>query len=657
MKGKGLIVLAAFVALLLLAPACNKRRSKKKHAPEITRLDPNTGGEGDVTLIEGRYFSTNVLANQVLFTSAGSTVEATVLLARSDVLTVLVPTGTDTGPVKVVVSGRDSNELIFTAIKNPKITRLVPDFGPEGALVTIQGRHFGPLRQDNLITFDGVPTPALTVLPSELTCFVPPGAVSGNVQVMVGPDTSNAVYFEVTTPRLYSVQAFYGVVGSAIVLSGENFSPDPAENIVRIAGVQSPVQFASSFGDSLSIAVPPAARTAEVTVEVAGGRGITNGMPFCLEVVQQPPTPSISALSAISGAVGDPILIVGVNFSPNAADNVVRFNGTIAPSLSGSDTTLNTEIPVGATTGPLTLEIGGLVATWALPFTVTTPPPPSPGLIEIVPPMGAEGDFVTIIGTDFSPDRRSNRAFFNGVEAEIFGSSANAMLVRVPLTSSGPVTVNVAGQPSAGGLPFTVTGLAATNGTFTCFGQSLVAPTDSVIFVIDISGTMSWRCCNGSGVFTDRFGSLVTSATRLDLVKDRTAAAIDALPSGFQFNIFVYDCGPLSWQPSMQIADATNKADAINNFLTSLVPSGSSDTGISVAAALAAEPTNRTILLVSDGSPSCGPTSLASHLCEIRTANTQRAQVHTFAVDGFGDFQIFMQDVADLTGGTYNVAN
>lgn len=357
-KGKGLFLVAAMLLLPILAASCKKSHSKRK-PPRIDSIErvtvrsypPDWGLEGDVVRIDGGNFSVSVSANTVTFEGLG----ATVLLAKGNQLTVFVPVGTNAGvvPVKVAVGTLESNEVDFTILQLPTITALVPDFGPKGALVTIQGRYFGILPDDNIITFPDqadplnmrVQSPTLSATPNELTCFVPPEAATGDVTVEVTPDVSDPVRFTVTTPRL-------------------------------------------------------------------------------------------------------------------------------------------------------------------------------------------------------------------------------------------------------------------------------------------------------------------------DLVKDRTAAAIDSLPTtNFFFNVIAFDCQARAWSPNLMQATSQNKSDAINLFVNTLLPSGSSNTGLGGAAGLATDSFNRTVTLVSDGLPTCGPTSAAAHLCEILTANTQGAQIHTFAVQGFGEFVTFMQDMATLTGGTYNAAN
>ncbi|MCZ6479850.1 MAG: hypothetical protein O6929_05550, partial [candidate division NC10 bacterium] len=45
--------------------------------------------------------------------------------------------------------------------------------------------------------------------------------------------------------------------------------------------------------------------------------------------------------------------IFGVGFSPTLSQNQVSFNGTSAPVTASTDQTITTEVPAGATTGPI----------------------------------------------------------------------------------------------------------------------------------------------------------------------------------------------------------------------------------------------------------------------------------------------------------------
>jgi YD repeat-containing protein len=74
------------------------------------------------------------------------------------------------------------------------------------------------------------------------------------------------------------------------------------------------------------------------------------------------------------GPVTTKVTIQGQGFSPTPADNIVRFNGTSAAVTAATATTLAVTVPTGATTGPISVEVGGATTTSSQNFTVTKAP-------------------------------------------------------------------------------------------------------------------------------------------------------------------------------------------------------------------------------------------------------------------------------------------
>ena len=98
---------------------------------------------------------------------------------------------------------------------------------------------------------------------------------------------------------------------------------------------------------------------------------------------------SVSALAIFSftpqqGPVTTKVTIQGQGFIANPIDNVVRFNGTSAGVLSATASTLVVTVPIGATTGPISVQVGANTATSSQNFTVTNAP-----LIMAVSPNAA----------------------------------------------------------------------------------------------------------------------------------------------------------------------------------------------------------------------------------------------------------------------------
>lgn len=83
--------------------------------------------------------------------------------------------------------------------------------------------------------------------------------------------------------------------------------------------------------------------------------------------------PTISSFNPSSGLVGSTVVITGTNFSTVPANNTVRFNGTPATVTASTSTSITVTVPIGATTGLISVVVGGLTANSGTSFTVTSP--------------------------------------------------------------------------------------------------------------------------------------------------------------------------------------------------------------------------------------------------------------------------------------------
>ena len=101
-----------------------------------------------------------------------------------------------------------------------------------------------------------------------------------------------------------------------------------------------------------------------------------------LPIPRQTPftTPTITGLTPETGAAGDVVTITGSGFTNAYA---VGFGGTRASFSVGSDTSITASVPVGATTGGVSVSTMGGAATSPDTFTVeSTGPPPPPALVQ-----------------------------------------------------------------------------------------------------------------------------------------------------------------------------------------------------------------------------------------------------------------------------------
>jgi len=84
------------------------------------------------------------------------------------------------------------------------------------------------------------------------------------------------------------------------------------------------------------------------------------------------PSPTIASFTPTTGNAGTSVTITGTNFSTTLAENIVRFNGTTATVTSATATSITTTVPANASTGKITVEVAGKIATSASDFNVFT---------------------------------------------------------------------------------------------------------------------------------------------------------------------------------------------------------------------------------------------------------------------------------------------
>lgn len=82
-------------------------------------------------------------------------------------------------------------------------------------------------------------------------------------------------------------------------------------------------------------------------------------------------SPSVTGINPASGPVGTVVTITGTNFNTTPASNTALFNGTQATVTAATATSLTVTVPVGATTGAVSVTTASGTATSAGTFTVS----------------------------------------------------------------------------------------------------------------------------------------------------------------------------------------------------------------------------------------------------------------------------------------------
>jgi YD repeat-containing protein len=136
-----------------------------------------------------------------------------------------------------------------------------------------------------------------------------------------------------------------------------------------LAQGNSPVQYAYDDLGRLTRVVDQNGNTATYHYDAVGNllsisrttQPANNG----LAIVSFSPQKGYSGLTSVT--------IQGQGFSPTASADVVQFNGTPATVTSATASALTVTVPSGATTGPISVTVGGVTATSDTNFTILPP--------------------------------------------------------------------------------------------------------------------------------------------------------------------------------------------------------------------------------------------------------------------------------------------
>ena len=243
----------------------------------------------------------------------------------------------------------------------PSIAGFAPSSGPTGTTVTITGAQFTGATE---VAFGGTSAQSFSIdSDTQITAVVAVGTVTGNVTVTNPGGTATSAHpFVVVAPRplIYTLSPGQGLPGSTVTILGQNLSGASA---VTFGGVPA-ISFSSSNG-SVTATVPGAALTGHIAVTTPGGTATSTGIYTVIPLVA--PTPTITSFSPSGGIHGVQVRIRGTGLTGATS---VKFNGKPASFTVQNDTTILATVPIGATTGPITVTTPGGSAASGASFTI-----------------------------------------------------------------------------------------------------------------------------------------------------------------------------------------------------------------------------------------------------------------------------------------------
>lgn len=295
--------------------------------------------------------------------------------------------------------------------------------GPPGASTTVNW-SVDESAAGGTIGTDGTYTAPLTPGTFHVTAIAQAnGANSARATVTV---TASA-------PTIASFSPPSGYVGALVNLTGTNFI---GVTSVKFNGASGPVSALIGVVTTTTIQtqVPPNATSGHITVTAIGGTATSAENFIVTTSVGGSEAPTIATVTPPTASPGQPVDIAGTYFS---SPLTVKFNGTVATVSYFTETQILTSVPLGATSGPLTVTTSKGTATYPS-FTVV---PPAPTLSGFSPDHGLPGDPITLTGTDLLTTRSVK---FGGAEASFQVSDNEHVVAMVPSDApTGLVTISL----------------------------------------------------------------------------------------------------------------------------------------------------------------------------------------------------------------------
>lgn len=413
-------------------------------SPVVQSFSPGEGAPDSSITIKGANFAGTT---QVSFNG----VPAYPFTLVSDAqIVAYVPQLASSGPITVTNNqGTSAPNGDFTVTPAPAITSFAPPQGGLGQPVTISGENFSGA---TLVTFGTNSIAAAFTVQSatQITASVPAGAVNGPIRVTTPGGTAIATdpVFTVQSsapPANLSFAPTSGGPATEVTISGVNFTGTTSVTFNKIPAAPYTV-----LSDTKIVAYIPADASSgpvAVTNNTNPASGPTQtSQPFTIY-----PAPVIDNINHSEDYAGAPISIYGENFEGATlvtfgTNRIAAEPFTVEHDELGD--TIETTVPLGAVSGPVSVTTEGGMAVSSSSFRVLSSAPPEE--ITFSPAAAPTGASVTINGGNFTG--AIGVTFSNEVSANSWQVvSDTEITARVPQgATTGPIKVeNTAGDAAS----------------------------------------------------------------------------------------------------------------------------------------------------------------------------------------------------------------
>jgi uncharacterized repeat protein (TIGR01451 family) len=323
----------------------------------ITGFNPANGCIGDTIVISGDGFYNAQGTGTVSFN--GTYVQAGDYISWSGgQISVLVPPGATSGAVKVSNScGNIDTQNGFT-VDPVNISGFNPASGCPGTTVTINGGCFEDVQGGGSVTFNGTAAASyISWSNTQILVTSPAGAGTGVIRVTIDGgdwDESGSTH-AVGVPTITGFSPSTGCAGDTLLISGLCFGFPQGTGTVDFNGtLVLGGEYISWEESQVMVMVPPGFSTGQIQVVTPYGESDLSGSNF-----NAPSAPNITGFNPSPICPGSTLTINGSGFEAvQGTGKVVLFNNlVITPGdyVSWSDAQIEVVVPLGITTGPVTV--------------------------------------------------------------------------------------------------------------------------------------------------------------------------------------------------------------------------------------------------------------------------------------------------------------
>ena len=457
-------------------------------------IDKTTGPVGTVVNLQGEGFAKSEYIDINYFHNPANSIPINNLISGSDhvgsdgkfKLSFAIPESTN-GKHNIVVQGASSlasETLEFTVTPSVMLNK---SSGRGGDNVIVYAKGF--LRSSNMDIFignikldddDSVTISDKTDITGSLTYIItiPASLASGTYDILVKDETTNSINattsFEITSNSILALSTSTGNVGSAVTVTGTNFAPNTALNILFDTRTIGNVTTDALGNFSKEITIPAAACGVHI-IKVGDSQ-------------QNYTVTSKMTLDKTQGVAGTTVTATGSGFAAGTTITA-KFNGaavaltSTVTDVAGNFTTSFT-VPAIAT-GTYVVEIAaGNVLT--ANFNILETEVVDPAAIALNTSTVKVGDIINITGTNFAAGANialtiDGDAVFGATPITTTTNGAFATSLIIPTIAGGAHTLSVTDGTNTKTVQFTVTAKASMTPTSGNVGSSVTVSGDGFI--------------------------------------------------------------------------------------------------------------------------------------------------------------------------------